>query len=345
MELEISDQTIYNWRRQHLIDTGQAPGITSTDHVELVAARKRISELEVELAATRRANELLNEVVPPEERFEIVATMVSEGFPIQVSCRVLEVAESSYYGWRSRKPSIRSLRHTWASEIIRQVHTESRGTYGARRVHAEMILGRNLTIGHNQVELLMRRAGLKGLPGNKRRKQMQDTPTSGDLVKRNFDRDQPRSAVGHRHHRAPDPRRQGLLRGRARHVLPACDWLVDRLGSDRGTGYERVVDGDPEPQPTSETIIHSDHGVQFTSWAFTRRALESGLVPSMGSIGDCYDNGLMESFWGRMQTELLDRQRWRTRLELANAMFDYLEIFHNRQRPPLIDRDAHPERI
>ena len=84
--------------------------------------------------------------------------------------------------------------------------------------------------------------------------------------------------------------------------------------------------------PTSDTIIHSDHGAQFTSWAFTRRALESGLIPSTGSIGDCYDNGLMESFWGRMQTELLDRQRWRTRLELANAMFDYLEIFHNRQR-------------
>jgi putative transposase len=132
VELEISDQTIYNWRRQHLIDTGQVPGITSSDHVELVAARKRIGELEVELAATRRANELLKEVVPPKGRFEIVATMVSEGFPIQVACRVLDVAESSYYGWRSRTPSTRSLRHTWASEIIRQVHTESRGTYGAR---------------------------------------------------------------------------------------------------------------------------------------------------------------------------------------------------------------------
>ena len=84
VELEISDQTIYNWRRQHLIDSGQVPGITSSDHVELVAARRRISELEVELAATRRANELLKEVVPPKGRFEIVATMVSEGFPIQV---------------------------------------------------------------------------------------------------------------------------------------------------------------------------------------------------------------------------------------------------------------------
>jgi len=66
--------------------------------------------------------------------------------------------------------------------------------------------------------------------------------------------------------------------------------------------------------------------------AFTKRALDSGLVPSMGSIGDCYDNAMMESFRGRMQTELLNRQRWRTRLELANAIFEYLEIFHNRQR-------------
>lgn len=79
------------------------------------------------------------------------------------------------------------------------------------------------------------------------------------------------------------------------------------------------------------TVIHSDQGVQGGSWAFTERAKASGLVPSMGSIGDCYDNGLMESFWSRMQVELLT-DAWRTRIELANAIFDYLEIFHNRQR-------------
>jgi putative transposase len=79
-------------------------------------------------------------------------------------------------------------------------------------------------------------------------------------------------------------------------------------------------------------VIHSDHGTQYASWAFTRRALDSGLVPSMGSIGDCYVNGLMESFRARMQVELLKWKRRNTRLELANAMFEYLEIFHNRQR-------------
>jgi putative transposase len=84
--------------------------------------------------------------------------------------------------------------------------------------------------------------------------------------------------------------------------------------------------------PPAGAVIHSDQGVQFASWAFTQRAKDSGLLPSMGSVGDCYDNSMMEAFWSRMQVELLDRHRWRTRVELANAIFEYLEIFHNRQR-------------
>src|SRR5207302_8270328 len=81
-----------------------------------------------------------------------------------------------------------------------------------------------------------------------------------------------------------------------------------------------------------QVIAHSDHGSTYTSWAFGRRLRSAGLLGSMGSIGDCYDNAVIESFWSRMQVELLDRQRWRTRVELANAIFEYLEIFHNRQR-------------
>ena len=81
-----------------------------------------------------------------------------------------------------------------------------------------------------------------------------------------------------------------------------------------------------------ETVIHSDHGTQFTSWAFTERARQSGLVPSMGSVGDWYDNAKIEAFWSRMQVELLDTRRWKTRDELANAIFEYIEIFHNRRR-------------
>ncbi len=71
---------------------------------------------------------------------------------------------------------------------------------------------------------------------------------------------------------------------------------------------------------------------QFGSWAFTDRARASSLVPSMGNIADCFDNAVIESFWSRMPVELLDRKRWRTRVELANAIFEYLEIWHNRRR-------------
>ncbi len=85
-------------------------------------------------------------------------------------------------------------------------------------------------------------------------------------------------------------------------------------------------------EPTASTVIHGDQGTPFCSWAFTRRAQESGLLPSVGAVGSCVANALMEAFWSRVQVELLDRQTWRTRLQLANALFEYLEIFHNRTR-------------
>jgi putative transposase len=85
-------------------------------------------------------------------------------------------------------------------------------------------------------------------------------------------------------------------------------------------------------EPDENTVVHSDQGTQYTSWAFTERVIDAGLLASMGSVGDCYDNAMMESFWSRVQVELLNRKRWHTRIELATALFEYLEIFHNRQR-------------
>jgi putative transposase len=80
------------------------------------------------------------------------------------------------------------------------------------------------------------------------------------------------------------------------------------------------------------TVVHSDRGTQFTSWAFTQRVKEAGLMPSVGRTGTVLDNAMMESFWGRMQVGLLNRRRWKTRVELANAIFEYIESFHNNRR-------------
>jgi transposase InsO family protein/transposase-like protein len=330
-DLQISDQTIYNWRRQELIDTGQMPGVTSPDLAELVAARRRISELETELEVHRRAAELLKEVVPPKGRYAVIKTMAAEGLPVNLCCRVLHVSVSGYYAWRDRPLSPRALRHVWLTEQIRAVHLASRGTYGSRRVHAELRLGQGIIVGYHAVEMLMRRADVKGLPGSRRPRPRHETPTADDLVHRAFGRSAPNQlwVTDITEH----PTREGkvycavVLDTFSRRVV---GWSIDSTQtSTLVTNALSMAISNRQPQ---QTVIHSDHGTQYTSWVFTRRVQDAGLVASMGSIGDCYDNGLMESFWGRMQTELLNRQRWRTRIELANAIFEYLEIFHNRQR-------------
>jgi transposase InsO family protein/transposase-like protein len=331
-DFEVSGQTIYNWRRQDRIDRGEAPGLRSPERAELHAARRRIHELEAELAATKRANELLRQVVPPKDRFATIAQMAEEGHPTQLCCKVLEVTDSGYYAWRSRAPSSRAIRHAWLSDLITQIHAESRGTYGALRVHAELTMGRGITVGHNAVAMLMQRAGLQGLPGARARRPRHQTPTVGDLVEREFARAKPNQlwVTDITEH----PTKEGKL---------YCAVVLD-VFSRRVVGWS--IDSAPTAslvtsalgmaiearRPSPGALIHSDHGTQFTSWAFTERAKASGLVPSMGSIGDCFDNAVVESFWARMQVELLNRQRWRTRIELANAIFEHLEVFHNRQR-------------
>jgi len=85
-------------------------------------------------------------------------------------------------------------------------------------------------------------------------------------------------------------------------------------------------------KPAPGGIVHADHGAQFTSWAFGNRIRTAGLMPSFGTVGDGLDNAMIESFWSSMQIELLNRQRWNTRLELTNAIFEYIEIWHNRAR-------------
>lgn len=257
--------------------------------------------------------------------------MAAEGRSVQLACRVLAVSESGFFAQRQRPPSARAIRHAALTDLIGRVHLDSRGTYGARRVHAELTLGHGLVIGHGTVALLMHRAGIAGVTGRPRFRRIPNVATAADLVERRFGRDDPdrlwvTDITEH-------PTREGKV---------YCAVVLD-VWSRRVVGWS--IDASPtaglvtnalgmaiEGRRPDGTVIHSDQGTQFTSWAFTRRALDSGLMPSMGAVGSCFDNAMIESFWSRMQVELLDRQTWRTRVELANAIFEYLEIFHNRQR-------------
>ncbi|MEN3272615.1 MAG: putative transposase, partial [Actinomycetota bacterium] len=248
-----------------------------------------------------------------------IEVMVAEGLPAQLACRVLDVSESGFHAWRTRAPSERSIRHAWLTDLIRQVHTDFRGVYGYRRMHAELTLGHGLVVGEEAVWLLMRKAGLQGITGRPRYRRIPNQPSAGDFVDRNFarsERDQLWVTDITEH-----PTREGkvycavVLDVFSRRVV---GWSIDS-SQNAALVTNALGMAIAQREPPAGTVIHPDQGTQFTSWAFTRRALDSGLVPSMGSVGDCYDNAVIESFWSRMQVELLDRQRWRTRLELANA--------------------------
>ena len=330
--LGVAESCLYRWRKQDLIDRGQVDGASSRGSAELAKAKKRIRDLEEEVKILRKAAAAVEEVVPPKVRFRLVAELHADGVRIGRSCHALGVSRSGYYEWASRAPSARSIRHAWLSDLIGTVHQASRGTYGRPRVHAELLHNHGVIVGHNTVGLLMRRSGLSGLPKRRRGYRIKQVPTSSDLVKRNFHRDGPNQlwVTDITEH----PTREGklyccvVLDTFSRRVV---GWAIDSTQrvelATNALGMAIDSRGD-----VTGGVIHGDHGVQFTSWTFTQRARHAGLLPSLGSVGDPYDNAVVESFWGRMQTELLNRRRWDTRIELASAMFEYIEGFHNRRR-------------
>jgi putative transposase len=175
--------------------------------------------------------------------------MVAEGLPAQLACRVLDVSESGFHAWRARPPSQRAIRHAMLTDLIRQIHLDFRGVYGYRRVHAELTLGHGLVIGEEAVWLLMRKAGLKGFSGRPTYRRIPHQPTAGDLVDRDFARSEPDRLWVTDITEHPDPRGQGVLRGRARRVLSAGGGLVDRLDAERGAGHQRARHGHHPAKP------------------------------------------------------------------------------------------------
>jgi putative transposase len=320
--LGIAESCLYRWKRQDLIDRRLKP---ASESAELAAARRKIRELAEENKILRKAAAAVEQVVPPKERYRLVAELRDDGVRVRQACYSLGVSTSGFYEWKSRAPSARSVRHAWLTDLIGQVHEASYGTYGQPRVRAELQQAHGLIVSRKTVALLMQRAGLSGLPLRRRAKRVPAQKTVTDLVKRQFTADGPNRlwVTDITEH----PTREGKL-----YCCVVIDvfsrrvvgWAIDSAQrADLATNALGMAIDSRRPSPGS--IIHGDHGIQFTSWAFTSRATNAGLLPSLGTVGDPYDNAVVESFWGRMQVELLNRQKWRTRVELANAIFEYIE--------------------
>lgn len=262
----------------------------------------------------------------------MIDRLVDAGLPTKVCCRVLGVSSPGYYKYRTRPISPTQMRRQWLTGLIREVHVASRGTYGSRRVHAELTIGMDVRVSERLVAVLMSNAGIYGLPGPARIKRVRGLVTADDLVNRRFSRERPNElwVTDITEH----PTREGkvfcccVMDTFSRKIV---GWSIDSV--QNSTLVVNALDmAIKNRRPGAGGIVHADHGVQFTSWSFSEKIRSAGLMPSFGSVGDGLDNAMIESFWSSMQIELLNRKKWRTRVELANAMFDYIEIFHNRQR-------------
>ena len=262
----------------------------------------------------------------------MIDRLVDAGAPTSTCCRLLGVSRQGYYRYRKRPTSATELRRRWLTGLIREIDVASRGTYGYRRIHTELTIGMNIPCSSRLISVLMTRAGIGGLPGPARIKRLKGVATADDLVNRKFHR------LALNELWVTDitehPTREGKIYCAA--VLDACSrkiigWAID--SKQDSTLVVNALDmAIRARQPGPGGIVHADHGVQFTSWVFTQKIRSAGLLPSFGTVGDGLDNAMMESFWSTMQIELLNRKKWKTRIELANAIFEYIEVFYNRRR-------------
>ena len=258
------------------------------------------------------------------------------GFPVSALCRVLGVARSGYYAWQVRPSSARALADAVLGEAIDKVHEASRGTYGSPRVHAELA-GKGVRVGKKRVARLMRKRGLAARRRRRFHPKTTDSnhphPIAKNVLAREFSRPVPNQAWV----------------GDITYVQTAEGWLylavlldlysrrvvgwamsdrIDRhlvLGALSMAVINRGV-------PEGGVLHHTDRGSQYASEDY-RKALESyGFAASMSRKGNCWDNAVSESFFATIKTEMIHHQEFASRQEAKTAIFEYIEVFYNRQR-------------
>jgi transposase InsO family protein len=254
--------------------------------------------------------------------------------PVGTMCRLLELSTSGYYGWRDRPLSGHARRDVELLALIHAIHERSHRTYGARRVHAELREACGIRVGRKGVARLMRQAGLQG------------------VQKRRF---YCTTHAAHPERFAPDRVERVFLAERpdllwvadVTYVPTAEGWLYlaivldvfsrgivgwameARLGSALVLEALNMAYAQRTPR---QVIHHSDHGGEYTAIAFGTRCERLGVQLSMGSVGDCFDNAMAESFFASLEAEVLDRHHFLTRDEARAVIFSWIEGWYNPHR-------------
>ena len=254
-------------------------------------------------------------------------------FPVRTMCRVLGVSPSGYYEWLGREPSTRTKQDAVILERIEHHHIVSRGTYGSPRIHSDLA-DEGIHVGRKRVARLMRGAGIVGVSRRKWRgttRRDRESIAPPDLVARQFKANGPDQLW------VADityiPTWSGFLYLAvvvdvwSRRVVGWC--MATHLRTEIVLAALEMAIWRRQP---SCVIHHSDQGCQYTSVAFGKRCQEAGVTPSTGSVGDCFDNAMAESFFATLECECLDRQRFKTQKDARMAVFDFIEGFYNSHR-------------
>lgn len=257
----------------------------------------------------------------------------NQAFETARMCRLLGVSTSGYYAWRNRKPPKRAVEDAALTETISEIHVRSRGTYGAPRIHAELA-DCGVKVGRKRVARLMRGAEIQGVTRRKKifttRRDSTARPAP-DLVDRDFTTEGPDrlwlSDITY------VPTDVGYIYLAI--VLDAWSRRVIGWSMENHLRTELVLAAlnmALQQRKPSNVIHHSDQGCQYTSIAFGKRCLEEGVRPSMGSVGDCYDNAMCESFFATLECELIDRIRFDSHATARREIFSFIEGWYNPHR-------------
>ena len=266
-------------------------------------------------------------------RFELIAAEKA-GYPVALMCRVLKVSRAGFYAWSRRPASAHALKDQSLKLELAVIHAESRGRYGSPRVHAEL-RARGQRVARKRVARLMRLAGLRARAPRRYRcttDSRHAMAIKGNLLARRF------TAAAPNRGWVSDITYLWTLEGWL-YLAVILDLYSRRVvGWSLGEGLERKLVLDAlrmalrERQPAAGLLHHSDRGSQYASQEYQHLLGQHGLVSSMSRSGNCWDNAVAESFFATLKIELVYQSRWRTRAEARSAIFEYLELFYNRQR-------------
>ena len=255
-------------------------------------------------------------------------------YTVAMMCRVLRVSKSGYYAWRVRPESQRDRHDRELLRVIRRIHADSRQVYGRGKVTAEL-RAQGYDCGERRVGRLMGVAGLRGCPQRRFKVTTQSDPkhsVAPNLIEQDFTAKAPNERW------ASDITYIGTRRGwlylavvmdlYSRRIVcwSKSQWMSRHLAVDA----LRMAIG--TRQPTSVLIHHSDRGSQYTSDDYRDELEKHQIRCSMSATGNCYDNAVVESFFGLLKRERVNRVRYRDPEDAKADLFEYIECFYNRKR-------------